>query len=228
MLEWLTALVSMLGDAIGLAMRAMAFDAHAFQQVAASDRARLLALLAVFFAGVSQALGHSVVLFLNRVGPWRLCLSLALTGGIYLAAVLVTATCILLASTLIADVGPGFGAVFGVIALAFAPRLLGLMTLAPYLGETVDHILDTWVLVLVIFGLQAGLAVPLWLAAGAAGLGWAIAWASRLLFGAPLSRLIAAMRRITAGRSLDLEVKSIAAFLIARARSAARGGRKRR
>ena len=60
-----------------------------------------------------------------------------------------------------------------VIALAQAPRLLGFLTLAPYLGELLDRLLDVWVLTLVLFGLHHGLGMTVQGAALLALLGWA-------------------------------------------------------
>ena len=88
-------------EAVALGVAAMGFEAAAFVRAASEPGTRDLALLAAYLAGVSQGIGHGVVLLLNRVRPARFLLSLALTGAIYLAGALVTAAATLLAADLV-------------------------------------------------------------------------------------------------------------------------------
>ena len=91
----------------------MGFGSATFRRVGAGE-ARDLVVLVVYLAGVSQAIGNGVVLFLNRVPRLRFALSLALMGAIHLIGALVTAA----AALLIADL------VFG-RDLAFVPTHRG-------------------------------------------------------------------------------------------------------
>ena len=161
-------------------------------------------LLVVYLAGVSQAVGNGVVLFLNRVRRLRFALSLALMGAIHLVGALVTAAVSLMLADLVFGRDLAFVPTIAVIALAQAPRLLGFLTLAPYLGELLDRLLDVWALTLVLFGLHQGVGMTV---AGrradrAARLG-RDARCSRFVLGRPLDlrRRRAAARPPPAGRS---------------------------
>jgi hypothetical protein len=204
-------------DALGLGIAAMGFDAQAFQRVAQTGGGRDLALLMVYFAGISQGIGHGVVLFLNRVRPARFVLSLALMGAIYLASALVTALATMLASDLAFRMGAGFWPTIGVVALAQAPRLLGALTLAPYLGEWLDRLLEVWVLTLTLFGLHVGLGLPVEGAALAALLGWVAVRLLWLLFGRPVTVLLDTLRHAAAGAPLTLNARNLVETLKERA-----------
>lgn len=212
-------------DALALGVAAMRFDPEAFRRVAGEPAARDLALLTVYLAGVSQAVGQGVVLFLNRVPPGRFLLSLALMGAIYLAGALATAA----AAPLVADAAFGRSVAFlpavGVIALAHAPRLLGCLTLAPYLGEWFDRLLDVWILTLVLYGLHRGLGLPIPAAALLALLGWVSVHLLLLVLGRPLATLVTAARHAAAGRPLTLDSRNLVETLKERARAADRRDR---
>jgi hypothetical protein len=209
-------------DALGLGFEALGFEAAAFRRVATDPGARDLALIAVYLAGVSQGVGHGVVLFLNRVPPGRFVLSLALMGGIYLAGALATAV----AAPLLADLAFGRDVAFlptvAVIALAHAPRLLGFLTLAPYLGEMLDRLLDVWVMTLMLFGLHHGIGLPLHGAAALALLGLGSVRLLTLVLGRPLTAIANAARHAAAGGPLTLDARTIVDALKAQAR----GGRR--
>jgi hypothetical protein len=208
-------------DALALGIAAMGFHAAAFARVAADPAARDLALLTVYLAGVSQGVGHGVVLFLNRVPPGRFALSLALTGAIYLSSALATAAATLAVADLAFGRDLAFLPTIGVIALAHAPRLLGFLTLAPYLGELLDRLLDAWVLTLVLYGLHRGIGLPVQTAALLALLGWATIRLLSLVFGRPLTFLVGAARHAAAGGPLPLNARNLVEALKKQAREAA-------
>ncbi len=205
------------GRAIGFGFDAMGFDAAAFRR-AATAGGRDLALLMAYMAGVSQAAGHGVVLFLNRIPFLRFVLSLILTGLIYVAGAVVTAV----STTLAVDYAFGrevaYGPVIGVITLAQAPRLLGLFILAPHIGEAFSRLLDVWVFALILFGLHHGIGIPVGIAAMAALLGWVAIRLLWLLFGRPIGYLVTLARHGAAGSALTLTPQNVVEHLRARAR----------
>jgi hypothetical protein len=210
-------------DAVGLGLDAMGFEPDAFRRVAAGS-GRDLVLLVVYLAGVSQAIGNGVVLFLNRVPRSRFVLSLALMGAIYLVGALVTATATLGIAYLLFSRDLDFLPTIAVIALAQAPRLLGFLTLGPYLGELLDRLLDVWVLTLVLFGLHHGLGLPVHVAALVALLGWVAQRLLWLVFGRPLTIVVNALRRVAAGGPLTLDPQNLIEALKAEARAGDDGG----
>ena len=71
-----------------LAIAAIGFSPAAFRRVAASADAQTAALIIAFLAGVSEMLGQSVILIVNRVALYRFAASIALTGVTYALTVL--------------------------------------------------------------------------------------------------------------------------------------------
>jgi hypothetical protein len=221
MLEAVRSAFAAVPDALALGAAAMAFDAAAFRSTADGAGARELALLVAYLAGVSQATGHGLVLFLNRVPPSRFTLSLALMGAIYLVSALATAG----ATLALADGAFGMELAFlptiAVIALAHAPRLLGFATLAPYFGELFDRLLDVWVALLVLYGLHRGVGVPVHGAAMLALLGWGSLRLLSLVLGRPVTVVVDAAKRAAAGGPLALDAGNLVEDLKRQARDGA-------
>lgn len=207
-----------LGEALALGTDAIGFDAAAFRRVAAADGPRGVVFALVFVAGVSQATGHAVTLFLNRVRPARFALSLALQGAIYAAGALMTVALALALDEATFRRNLDFVPVLAVVALAHAPRLFGVLTLAPYFGEMLDRVLDVWVLLLVLFGLHVGHGMPLLDAAIFALAGWAAMRLLALLFGRPFGRALRAIERAAAGAPLTITSGTLVDDLRRRAR----------
>jgi hypothetical protein len=227
---WLLALnrefLAPLAGAISLGFSALAFDPAAFR-AAATPAGRDLALLLAFLAGVSQAAGHGLVLFLNRVPLARFALSLILMASIYLASAVVTAVTTTLAVDYAFRREIAYGPVIGIIALAQAPRLFGILTLAPYFGEALSRLLDVLVFGLILFGLYHGIGIPVGIAAMAALLGWAAIRLMSLLFGRPLGRAIDRARHAVAGGALTVTSQNLAEHLKARAKAFSAGRKPR-
>lgn len=206
------------GRAISLGFAALGFDPDAFR-TAATGSGRDLALVMAYAAGVSQAAGHGVVLFLNRIPFLRFALSLVLMGLIYVAGAVVTAV----STTLAVDHAFGrevaYGPVIGVIALAQAPRLLGLFVLAPHVGEAFSRLLDVWVFALILFGLHHGIGIPIVVAALAALMGWLAIRLLWLLFGRPIGYLMMLARHGAAGTALTLTPQNVVEHLRTQARN---------
>lgn len=214
MIEFLAALP----DAVALGFRALAFDARVFDRAGQDATTWDLAALLVFVAGISSGTGHATVLFLNHVTPLRFALCLALTGLTYLAGAIVSALCTTVLADTLFDQSVGFAPLFAVIALAHAPRLLGVLTMAPYAGEAFDRVLDIWVMALLLFGIYHGVDAPFGIAAAAAAAGWLTVRALSMVLGRPLTWAIGGLRRRAAGRPLDLDLTDIVEELKARAR----------
>jgi hypothetical protein len=206
-------------DALALGIEAMGFGSAAFRRVAEQGGPRDLVVIVVYLAGVSQAIGNGVVLFLNRVRRLRFVLTLALMGAIYLVGALVTAAATLLLADLVFGRDLAFVPTIAVIALAQAPRLLGFLTLAPYFGELFDRVLDVWALTLVLFGLHQGIGLPAHSAALLALLGWGAMRLMALVLGRPLAILVAALKHAAAGAPLTLTSRNLVEALKEEARA---------
>ncbi|XDE63045.1 hypothetical protein AB3M80_02495 [Arthrospira platensis BEA 1257B] len=72
-----------------LILGALSLNRDAFVEINILPLGRGLALTIVLVAGVSQAIGQSIVLFINRVRPFRFVLSLGIDGDFVCVHVLV-------------------------------------------------------------------------------------------------------------------------------------------
>lgn len=196
-------------------------EALTFSRGAFDDLTLPASLVVLAGAACAQALGQSLILALNRVGAVRFVLALAamavsnaLSAGVMVAGAVVAGTW-LLQRPLEVD------ATLSVFALAFAPRLLSPLTIAPYVGEAVDRVLEIWVMLLVVFGLHHGLDLHIAASAAVAGLGWLSLRVANLLLGWPLGRLLARLRRRFLG-SAPLTFANIGESLLENARGGAR------
>lgn len=197
----------MLADAVRAAIT-LAGDRFASAYTGAPTGALVAVVL---LAALSEALGQSTVLFVNRVPRGRF---LAALGSAVLVSLLTFLLWIggvtLIARILLPDrAAPGLGEVARVVALAYVPRLLGFLQFTPYLGQAIGFVLSIWSMLLaaiglrVLFGLQPGHA------ALAVGVSWLAMEALRRGFGHPLVALTRALTRRLAGSDLALSAESL-------------------
>jgi hypothetical protein len=191
---------------IELATAAIGFSTGAFARAASSAEAQTAAFAIAFLAGVSEMLGQSVILVVNRVALYRFLASLAFTGVSYVITALVWGLSVFAAAPLthVGMLGPeDIAAVTGVVALAFAPRLFGVLSIAPYFGAALGHFLEVWSMALVIFGLRVGLELPLGAAVFCGGAGWLVSYGLRSFVGHALAAPIGRLRVLVSGSPLD-------------------------
>lgn len=189
-----------------LALAAMGFSTAAFLRAAGSAEAQAAALTIAFLAGVSEMLGQSVILVVNRVALYRFLASLVFTGVTYLVTALIwTFSAIAIAPLTrvgTIDLSDTAG-VLAIVSLAFAPRLLGVFAIAPYFGVALGNVLEAWAMVLAIFGLRVALDLPLGAAVVCGGAGWLVAYFLRTFLGHALAKPLGRLRILVSGSPLD-------------------------
>ncbi len=200
-----------------LAFAAMRFSTDAFVRAASSAEAQTAALTIAFLAGISEMLGQSVILVVNRVALYRFLASLVFTGITYLGTALIwTFSAIAVApltrvGTIDLSDTPG---VLAIVSLAFAPRLLGVFSIAPYFGIAFGNALEAWAMVLVIFGLRVALDLPLGAAVFCGGAGWLVGYYLRSFLGHALAKPLGKLRIMVSGSPLDKTPQQIIDDLI--------------
>jgi len=124
-------------------------------------------------AGLSEMAGQSFVLVVRRVRLPQAIASYGLTALAHVGGVAAWTGVALLLSRF-SHAGQVLPALtFAVVAACYAPRLLGVLTIAPYYGELLGRALDAWTMACIGWGLFAVAAVPLPAAMLCAGVGWA-------------------------------------------------------
>ena len=206
---------------VDMAVSAIWFSAEAFQRVSISHPGQTVAILIAFLAGVSEMLGQSVILIVNRVVLYRFLASLLFTGVTYVVTALSWAVCAVLVAPLtrVGAFSPSdFLGVFGVVSLAFAPRLFGFFYIAPYFGAALANLLEAWAMILVIFGLTAAYDMPLGPAIFCGLAGWSVSYLLRIFIGHALAKPLGHLRFLVSGSPLDQTPQQIIDNVVQRIR----------
>jgi len=161
--------------------------------------------LIVLLAGISESLGQSVVLFLNRVRPQRFVLALSITTGSHLVGYLLWTLTIWSVGNLLSQTEQSWGVVAVVVGLAYAPQVFAFLELTPYLGNLIWGILSLWSMVAIVLALHYGLSMEPWQALLVSALGWAVMQALRRTVGLPILRLLNWLQRRAAGVPLTVK-----------------------
>jgi predicted Abi (CAAX) family protease len=172
-----------------------------------------VAIAIILLAGLSQAIGQSIVLFANRVKPLRFFLSLGTATLIYFATYSFWVLSIWFTVVVL------FGGEFRVydiataLALCYAPQLLGFLVALPYFGVPISILLSIWTLLAILVGVEATTNLTPGGAILAVGLGWVVLQLGQRTIGRPLAHLAAWLTTKAAGRPLITNQGALAAEL---------------
>ena len=189
---------------LGQAIRqAMLFDIDIYVAVQQSPRGIWLALAVVALAGISESMGQSLVLFINKVRPSRFIPAVLISIISYVAGYL------LWTASVYAVGKYGFGKpvawmpTAAVVGVAYAPQTLAFFELVPFFGNPFGILLTLWSMVAVVIAVQTALGLTLGQAVLAAGLGWLLLQVVRRTVGIPVYRLGRWVRRKAIGAQLQ-------------------------
>ena len=162
------------------------------------------ALLIVFFAGVSEAIGQSVVLFANRVTPARFVLSLLLNALLIASGFVSLVICTWASFAIpIAGIHPvALDALTIAVGLSYTPLLIAFLAALPYLGNALMWALRVAQLLTMVTGVAAIAHVSLWMSAGHVAVGWAVKLGLRQAFGKPFAAVQVWLENSAAGTTL--------------------------
>lgn len=172
-----------------------------------------LALLIVLTAGLSEAVGNSVVLFVNRVRPVRFLMTLLVASIIFTFTYFFWALTVFLVARLAFSASGSFPLVLQVIAFGFAPRVFGFLEFLPVLGRPLSALLRMWSLLAVLLLTAEVLALRPWQALATVGLGAVVLLTMQQTIGRPLLLLANWFRTRAAGRELVLDRQGLRELL---------------
>jgi len=150
----------------------LALNPEIYTKLAESPYSRIIALLIFLAAGLSQAIGQSFVLFVNRVRPLRFFLSLGVAAFLFAFAYIFWAWSIWFVGHFIFRAQLQLPSVMSWVALSYAPQLFGFLVALPYLGIPISVVISIWSLLSLVTGLQNLGSLSFWMAFACAGLGW--------------------------------------------------------
>jgi hypothetical protein len=178
--------VPSLGEAI---LRALALDEDIFVAVQGSRQGLWIALIVVGLAGLSQALGQSLVLFINHVRPRRFLLAMIASTIGYMGGYGLWLVSVWLVGVYAFGIEISWTEVSASVGLAYAPQLLAFFELTPFLGNPFGVLLSLWTLLAIVIGVRAGFGLETWQAVATSGLGWLLLQGWRRTLGAPIDAL---------------------------------------
>lgn len=183
-------------------------DPHAFVAGLALRDAPLVAFVIVFLAGLSEAIGQSVVLFANRIKPARFVYCLAISALLFVFGYLfITLSTWGITYLPLAKHIP-LRTLAIVIALSYAPLLFSFLEAAPYIGTPLGWILRIWYFLATLVGVSAAGHLSLPESVLYVGLGWLGVAIARQTIGRPVAVLGAHIMSVVAGVNfLDDESK---------------------
>ncbi|HRP46683.1 MAG TPA: hypothetical protein PLT07_03960 [Trueperaceae bacterium] len=168
-----------------------------------------LAFGVLFAAGLSEAIGESVVLFVNRVSPRRFAISLVISAIIFAFTYLFFALSVyVVARYALASEAP-FSFIAGMVALGQAPRLFGFLVFLPYLGLPLSVLLWIWSIGATVLSVAEGLELAPWEAVLAVAVGALLLITLQRTIGRPLLLLARVARRQAAGVKLVTDVRGL-------------------
>lgn len=179
--------------------QALALRESIFLTVQQSPQGIWIALTVVGLAGLSQAVGQSLVLFINHVRPRRFILAVAASVVSYMAGYVLWAATVWLVGVYAFDRDVSWIAVAAVVGLAYAPQILAFFELTPFFGSPFGIFLSLWTLLAILIAVRTGLNLETWQAVVTGGLGWLLIQVWRYTLGRPIYALGRWMERIAAG-----------------------------
>ncbi len=182
---------------------AMQLNETVFAEVQRASNGMMIALTVVILAGLSEALGQSIILFVNRVSPPRFIFALLITAANHVVGYLLWTVMVWLAGYYIFDRFTPLMVVASAVGLAYAPQLLAFFELTPFFGNSFSIILSLWSMMAIVVAVRFGLALETWQAIVVSGAGWLAIQLWRRTIGRPIYGLGRWLQRRAAGVPLD-------------------------
>ncbi|BAZ44340.1 hypothetical protein NIES4102_13480 [Chondrocystis sp. NIES-4102] len=180
----------------------LTLKADTFQYLHQLPLSLVASILVVLLAALSQGIGQSVVLFINRVRPIRFLLSLAISAVIFtfdynfwVLSTWLVATQIFKTSLSLIEVIETFG-------FSYAPLLLGFLMVIPYFGIPIFIVLSIWTLLAIVTGIDAIAQLGVWEVFECCIGGWIVLQISQRLLGRPINAITTWINQKIAGMDL--------------------------
>ena len=165
-------------------------DSETFASINLLPLGLAASILLVLLAGLSQTLGQSVMLFVNRVRPLRFVLSVAIAAVIFVFNYNFWVLSTWLVAKWIFGVDLSLIEVIKTLGFSYAPLLLGFLIAIPYFGMPILIGLSIWALMAIATGLGAISNLGIWQGFECCLGGWLVLQASQRVFGKAIARIV--------------------------------------
>lgn len=194
------------GETVGHALR---LDEVIYAAIQQTDRGIWVALGVVCLAALSEALGQSIILFLNRVRPGRFGFALLMAVLRSMIGYLLWTASVWLVGSYCFERAVPIQTVLSAVGLAYAPQLLSFFTLIPFLGPGIGTLLSLWSMLAIVVAVRVGLGLETWQAIVTSGLGWLLIEVWQRTLGRPIYALWHWIERSVAGTPLEFTWQNV-------------------
>ncbi|NCC35466.1 MAG: hypothetical protein EOM24_26150 [Chloroflexia bacterium] len=209
MIGFFQGVIDYLANLWRVTIQAMLLNEQVFAGVQNLPRSGLLTLGIALVGGISQLIGQSVILFVNRVKPGRFAFSLLLGGLTYFIGIMVWGTTIWLSGRFLFGSDANYLTVLRIVTLGAAPFVFGFLVLIPYAGVFIGRILWVWSLLIVVSVVNFTYGFNFWQGAIVVGAGWFLMMLMTATIGRPIVALRNAMFTRVVGSKLDATTRDI-------------------
>lgn len=192
---------------------AIALNPQAFEAMAQLPNANRIAISVLLLAGFSEAIGQSIILFLNQVKPVRFVLSLVLSAILFVISYGFWIGSTWLVSRFIFQHPVDYWVVYRTVGLATAPQILSFLIAMPYFGVPLQVLLSLWSLLAFVRGFTMATGFGLWQAFWCGLLGWFVLQALQRTIGRPIAALGSWLSNTTAGTHLVTDLRGLETLL---------------
>jgi hypothetical protein len=165
----------------------------------------ITSILVVLLAGLSQAFGQSVMLFINQVRPWRFLLSVAIAAVLFVFNYNFWVLSTWLVAKWLFGVNLPPIEIIKTLGFSYAPLLLGFLMIIPYFGMPILVVLSIWTLLAIATGLGTISNLSLWQAFECCLGGWLVLQLSQSVVGKAIARITSSIVDWVAGVKLITE-----------------------
>jgi hypothetical protein len=156
---------------------------------------------------VSLMLGQSAVLFVNRLTPRRLALTVLVNAAVFIVGLVIWAAAIWLSAHVVLESTTPLAMVARCVGLGCAPFLFGILIFLPYAGPLIARILYVWSLLIVLGGVRYVLDAGFLQSLSCVGAGWLLMLLAGNTVARPVVRAREWLRRRAAGRVRLLSIE---------------------
>ena len=178
-----------LGNFWSLVAGVLLLDSATFSRINNLPLSLIASILIVLLAGLSQTLGQSVMLFINRVRPVRFILSLAIAAVLFVFNYNFWVFSTWLVTKWFFNVDVSLLSVIKTLGFSYAPLLLGFLMIIPYFGMPILVVLSIWTLIAIASGLGAISNLSIWEAFECCLGGWLVLQLSQRVFGKAIAQI---------------------------------------
>lgn len=194
-----------------------ALNAEAFRVVSTIPQGLTIALFIVLFAGLSQAIAQSIILFINQVQPIRYVFSLLINTILFVAGFLFLVFSTWLITLLPGSVKVSLITLITVLGISYAPLVFSFLGTLPYLGVPLLSLLSVWHLLAIVVGFDAITGIGVEKALGYVVFGWIMLQILQQTLGRPLANFGRWLTDTVAGVDLSTRRQDVAHIVQTRA-----------